>query len=96
MRQRAASYSQNQDALARPSWRSSFLGDASANFFWTAHDVLKILPHSGLRFALRVTLRATQGFAPTGVRELIHQGVGPNEKIKRGQIKLTEPRHRQT
>ena len=25
------------------------------------------------------------------MRELIHQGVGPNEKIKRGQIKLTEP-----
>ena len=38
----------------------------------------------------RVTLRATQGFAPTGVRELIHQEVGPNENIKRGQIKLTE------
>jgi len=55
MRQRAASYSQNQDALARPSWRSSFLGDASANFFWTAHDVLKILPHSGLRFALNAS-----------------------------------------
>ena len=33
----------------------------------------------------------TQGFAPTRVRELIHQGMGPNEKIKRGQIKLTEP-----
>src|SRR5437667_6627933 len=38
----------------------------------------------------RVTLRATQGFAPTGLRELIYQEVGPNEKIKRGQIKLTE------
>jgi hypothetical protein len=25
------------------------------------------------------------------VPELIHQGVGPNEKIKRDQIKLTEP-----
>jgi hypothetical protein len=33
----------------------------------------------------------TQGFAPTRVPELIHQGVGPNEKIKRDQIKLTEP-----
>src|SRR5439155_17101279 len=38
----------------------------------------------------RVTLRATQGFAQTGLRELIYQEVGPNEKIKRGQIKLTE------
>jgi hypothetical protein len=46
-------------------------------------------PRSALR-PKRVTLRATQGFAPTGVRELIHQEVGPNEKIKRGQIKLTE------
>jgi len=47
----------------------------------------------GHRSALRpkrVTLRATQGFAATGVRELIYQEVGPNEKIKRGQIKLTE------
>jgi len=58
--------------MGRPSWRSSFLGDADAKF-------LEIFPHPGLRFA------------PTGVRELIHQGVGPNEKIKRGQIKLTEP-----
>jgi hypothetical protein len=46
-------------------------------------------PRSALR-PKRVTLRATQGFAPTGVRELIQQDVGPNEKIKRGQIKLTE------
>src|SRR5258705_12830855 len=46
-------------------------------------------PRSALR-PKRVTLRATQGFAPTGVRELIHQEVGPNQKIKRGQIKLTE------
>src|SRR5258708_1012297 len=46
-------------------------------------------PRSALR-PKRVTLRATQGFAPTGVRELIHQEVGPNGKIKRGQIKLTE------
>src|SRR5258708_15029675 len=48
-------------------------------------------PRSALR-PKRVTLRATQGFAPTGVRELIHQEVGPNQKIKRGQIKLTESR----
>src|SRR6266404_903617 len=46
-------------------------------------------PRSALR-PKRVTLRATQGFAPTVVRELIHQEVGPNQKIKRGQIKLTE------
>ncbi len=95
MRQWAASYSENGDAMGRPSWRSSFLGDAGTNFFCTGPDVLEILPHPGLRFApKRVTLRATQGFAPTGVRELIHQEVGPNEKIKRGQIKLTEPRIR--
>src|SRR5260370_28261429 len=46
-------------------------------------------PRSALR-PKRVTLRATQGFAPTGMRELIHQEVGPNQKIKRRQIKLTE------
>jgi S-adenosylmethionine synthetase family protein len=38
-------------------------------------------PQSALR-PKRVTLRVTQGFAPTRVRELIHQGMGPNEKIK--------------
>ncbi|MGA2099327.1 MAG: RHS repeat-associated core domain-containing protein, partial [Candidatus Acidiferrum sp.] len=38
----------------------------------------------------RVALRAPQGFAPAGGRERIHQKVGPNEAIKRGQIKLTE------
>src|SRR5258708_38880388 len=48
-------------------------------------------PRSALR-PKRVTLRATQGFATTGVRELIHQEVGPNQKIKRGQITLTESR----
>jgi hypothetical protein len=44
------------DAMGRPSWRSLFLGDASASFFCeteqTGRDVLKILPHPGLRFAL--------------------------------------------
>src|SRR5215472_6864483 len=44
------------DATGRPSWRSLFLGDASASFFCeteqTGRDVLKIFPHPGLRFAL--------------------------------------------
>ena len=52
MRQRAASYSENGDAMGRPSWRSSFLGDAGATFFSTGYDVLEIHPHPGLRFAL--------------------------------------------
>lgn len=47
-------------------------------------------PRSALR-PKRVALRAPQGFAQTGDRELIHQGVGPNQSIERGQIKLTEP-----
>jgi hypothetical protein len=72
-----------EDAMGRPSRRSSFLGDADARFFCgteqTGYAALEILPHRGLRFALG----APQGFTPTGVRELIHQGVGPNEKIKR-------------
>ena len=55
MRQPAASYSENGDAMRRASWRSLFLGQASANFFRTAHDVLKILPHPGLRFALNAS-----------------------------------------
>src|SRR5271167_3940372 len=38
----------------------------------------------------RVALRAPQGFAPAGGRERIHQRVGPNETIERGQIKLTK------
>src|ERR1700723_1557021 len=93
MRQWAASYSANRDAMGRPSWRSSFLGDAGANFFCTGHDVLEILPppQSALR-PERVTPWATQGFAPTGMAGANHQEVGPNEKIKRGQIKLTESR----
>src|SRR5271167_1545912 len=37
-----------------------------------------------------VALRAPQGFAPAGGRERIHQRVGPNETIERGQIKLTK------
>jgi hypothetical protein len=43
------------------------LGDAGAHFFCTGHDVLEILPppQSALR-PKRVTLWATQGFAPTG------------------------------
>src|ERR1700732_193872 len=91
MRQWAASYSANRDAIGLPSWRSSFLGDAGANFFCTGHDVLERLPppRSALR-PKRVTLWATQGFAPTGVAGADHHEVGPNEKIKRGQIKLTE------
>ena len=91
MRQWAASYSANRDAIGLPSWRSSFLGDAGANFFCTGHDVLEMLPppQSALR-PKRVTLWATQGFAPTGVAGANHHEVGPNEKIKRGQIKLTE------
>ena len=44
------------DAMGRPSWRSLFLGDASASFFCeteqTGHDVWKMFPHPGLRFAL--------------------------------------------
>src|SRR5580692_4869215 len=97
MRQWAASYSANRDAIGLPSWRSSFLGDAGANFFCTGHDVLEMLPppQSALR-PKRVTLWATQGFAPTGAAGADHHEVGPNEKIKRGQIKLTEsiPRFR--
>jgi hypothetical protein len=34
--------------MSRPSWRSSFLGDADAIF-------LEIFPHSGLRFALNAS-----------------------------------------
>ena len=67
--------------------------DAGANFFCNRPRCFRNspAPRSALR-PKRVTLRATQGFAPTGVRELIHQEVGPNGKIKRGQIKLTESR----
>src|ERR1700693_5063860 len=91
MRQWAASYSANRDAIGRPSWRSSFLGDAGPNFFCTGHDILEILPppQSALR-PNRVTPLATQGFAPPGVPGADHHEVGRNEKIKRGQIKLTE------
>jgi hypothetical protein len=68
------------DAMGRPSWRSLFLGDASASFFCeteqTGRDVLKIFPHPGLR----VALRAPQGFAPTGVREM--SGKQENQKNK--------------
>src|SRR5258708_13418389 len=69
--------------------------DAGGNFFLYRTRCFRNspAPRSALR-PKRVTLRATQGFAPTGVRELIHQEVGPNEKIKRGQIKLTERRIR--
>ena len=45
MRQRAASSSENGDATGRPSWRSSFLGDADAT-------LLELFPHPGLRYAL--------------------------------------------
>ena len=91
----AASYSENGDAMDQPIWRSSFLRDAGANFFCTGHDVLEMLPppQSALR-PKRVTLWATQGFAPTGVAGANHHEVGPNEKIKRGQIKLTESKRR--
>ena len=50
MKQWAASYSANGDAMGRPSCPSSFLGDAGANFFCTGYDVLEILPHPRLRF----------------------------------------------
>src|ERR1700735_74158 len=91
MRQWAASYSANRDAIGRPSWRSSFLGDAGASFFCADDEVVEILPppESALR-PKRVALWATQCFAPTGVAGADHHEVGPNEKIKRGQIKLTE------
>ena len=55
MRQWAASYSANGDAIGQPSCRSLFLRDAGANFFCTGHDVLEILPHPGLRFALNAS-----------------------------------------
>jgi hypothetical protein len=55
MRQQAASYYENGDAMDRPSWRLSFLGDPGANFFCTTPDVLEILPHPGLRFALNAS-----------------------------------------
>ena len=45
MRQRVASSSENGDATGRPSWRSSFLGDADAM-------LLELFPHPGLRYAL--------------------------------------------
>ena len=47
------------DAMGRPNWRSSFLGDAGATFFCkteqTGYDALEILPHPGLRFALNAS-----------------------------------------
>jgi hypothetical protein len=55
MRQQAASSAENGDAEGRPSWQSSFLGDRGANFFCTAHDLLEILRHPGLRFALNAS-----------------------------------------
>src|SRR5712691_7541760 len=50
---------------------------------------LSLCPRPTLR-PKRVALRAPQGFAPAGGRVMNHQRVGPKEKIKRGQIKLTE------
>jgi hypothetical protein len=51
--------SKTGDAMARPSWRSSLLGDAGAKFFCeteqTGYDALEILPHPGLRFALNAS-----------------------------------------
>jgi hypothetical protein len=51
--------SKTGDAMARPSRRSSFLGDAGAKFFCeteqTGQDALEILPHPGLRFALNAS-----------------------------------------
>src|SRR5260370_41971573 len=77
-------YGSTELAIVVPTrcWRELFL-------YWQRYFRNSPGPRSALR-PKRVTLRATQGFAPTGVRELIHQEVGPNEKIKRGQIKLTE------
>ena len=62
------------DAMGRPNWRSSFLGDAGATFFCkteqTGYDALEIpAPRSALR-PKRIALRAPQGFAPDLVREL--------------------------
>ena len=81
-------YGSTELAIVVPTrcWRELF-----ANFFCTGNDILEILPDPGLRFALnaspfgrrRASLRPASG-------SLIHQEVGPNEKIKRGQIKLTE------
>ena len=74
MRQRAASYSKNGDAMGQPSWRSSFLGDADANFFCTGCNILEILPHPVLALRpKRVALRGDAGLRSDGVRELIHQ-----------------------
>ena len=54
-----------EDAMGRPSWRSSLLGDTDARFFCgteqTDPAALEILSHRGLRFALR----APQDFTPT-------------------------------
>jgi hypothetical protein len=51
--------SKTGDAMARPSWRSLFLGDAGAKFFseteQTGYDALESLPHPGLRFALNAS-----------------------------------------
>src|ERR1700675_3751128 len=50
---------------------------------------LSLCPRPTLR-PKRVALRAPQGFAPAGDTVMNHPRVGPKEKIKRGQIKLTE------
>ncbi len=47
------------------------------------------LPRPTLR-PNHIALRTPQGFAPAGGRVMNHQRVGPKEKIKRGQIKLTD------
>ena len=67
--------------MGRSRWRSLFLSDAD--------DVLEVFPapRSALR-PKRVALRAPQGFAPTGVREMIHPG-GQIEVSQGGQIRLT-------
>jgi hypothetical protein len=82
MRQQAASYSENGGAKGRPSWRSSFLGDPGTTFLYRPRSFRNSpAPRSALR-PKRVALRATQGFAPTRVREWINQEWGQMKRSK--------------
>jgi len=80
------------DAMGRPSWRSLFLGDASASFFCeteqTGHDVWKMFPHPGLRFALSASpygrRRARSDRSAGNVRE-----TGEPKKQTRPRPKIT-------
>lgn len=82
MTQRAASYSENGYATGRPSWKSSLLGDADATSRTSPASRSTLRPK-------RAALRAPQGFAPPGMRELNYQGWA-KWVIKVGQIRLTE------